>query len=268
MGKKKVTLLLIIIAIGFISILFQAGAFRRGESGIVEKTSSNLLAPVQTFFSGLGRKISSTWRSFTKVAQLEEENKKMRAEIYALREEQENYSRTRDENQNLRKLLQISTNQSGVIIAAEVIGRSTDNWFDSILVNKGYKHGVKKDMVAVSPEGLVGRVIDASPYTARVQLIFNEKSAVPAQIVSSGTLGVVYGEGKNTCAMRYIQADAEVKVGDKVITSRLGRIYPPGKMIGEVSKIYGRDNILYKAVQVKPAVQFSNLEYLLLVEKK
>jgi rod shape-determining protein MreC len=98
-------------------------------------------------------------------------------------------------------------------------------------------------------------------------LIFDEKSAIPAQVVSSGALGVVYGEGKNTCVMKYIETDAIVNTGDKVITSHLSRIYPPGKILGEVTKIYGRDNILYKAVQIKPTVEFGRLQYVLLLEQ-
>ena len=267
MKKKKTFTIIVILVVGFTAILLQLSSFKRGESNIAEKTASNVFVPLQTFLSQIGRKISGTWHSFTKVAMLEEENKKLRAEIYALREEQGKVNRTLDENRTLRKLLKISEYNKGKIIAAEVSARSPDNWFRSIKVNKGYKNGVKVDMVAITPEGLVGRVVSVSKFTSRIRLVVSEKSSVPSQVVSSGALGVVYGEGKNTCIMKYVEADAEVKVGDKIITSRLGRIYPPGKMIGEVSKIYGRDNLLYKAVQIKPAVQFNNLEYILLMGK-
>jgi len=267
-GKKKIITLIIILAIGLIAILLQLGSYRRGDANIVEKAASNITIPFQTFLSNVGRRISGTWQSFTKAATLEDQNKKLLAEIYALREEQEKYNRTLDENRKLRNLLNISRQHKGKIIAADVTARSPDNWFQSIKVNKGYKNGIKLNMVAITPEGLVGRVVAASQYTSKIRLIFNEKSAVPAQVVSSGALGVVYGEGKNTCVMKYVEADAKVEVGDKVITSRLGRIYPPGKIIGEVSKIYGRDNLLYKAVQIKPAVQFNNLEYILLIERQ
>lgn len=268
MGKKKAVILISLLIIGTVAVILQLNSFRQGSSNIIEENTANLLAPIQSFFSNAGKRISTTWQSFTKISKLEEENRKLRYEIYSLKEEQEKFNRTQDENRTLRSMLDISTRQKGRIIAAEVIARSPDNWFESIRVNKGFKQGVKLDMAAISPEGLVGRVVAVSEYTAKVRLIFNEKSAVPAQIVSTGDLGVVYGEEKNTCVMRYIHADAQVNVGDKVITSRLGRVFPPGKIIGEVSKIYGRDNIMYKAVQVKPTVQFGNLEYVLLVERQ
>ncbi|MCD4785526.1 MAG: rod shape-determining protein MreC [Candidatus Eremiobacteraeota bacterium] len=268
MGKKKVIAILIILAISIVAILIQWDTYQKGEANKVEKASSTVFVPLQSFFTGVGKSISGTWRSFTKIATLEEGNKKLQTEIYALREEQEKYNRAIDENKTLRKLLDISRHQKGKVIAAEVIARNPDNWFQSIKLNKGFKHGVKKNMVAISAEGLVGRVVSVSKYTSKVRLIFNEKSAVPSQVVSSGALGVVYGEGRNTCRMKYIEADAEVKVGDKIITSRLSRIYPPGKIIGEVSRIYGVENILYKSVQIKAAVHFNNLEYVLLVEKK
>lgn len=268
MDSKKILTLGIIIFVSFALIFIQLNSFREGKTNTVEKTVASAIRPFQIFFSGAGRWISGTWRSITKVTQLERKVKAIQAELDALKVEREIYNRTREENKRLRKLLNLSRVEQGKVIAAEVIARDPDNWFQTIKVNKGYKHGVSKNMAAITPEGIVGRVVDASPYTARIRLIFNEKSAVPAQIVSSGELGVVYGEGKNTCVMKYVAAEAEVKRGDQVITSRLSRIYPPGKIIGKVTRVYGRDQVLYQAVQVKPAVEFGNLEYMLLVGKK
>ncbi|MCE1246081.1 MAG: rod shape-determining protein MreC [Firmicutes bacterium] len=267
MGKKKAWVLLGIAVLSIVIILFQSRSFRQGEAGPVSKVFSYIAQPVQTFFSNTGKNISAKWRSITHSANLEAENRKLEAEIYTLKEEQETYNRTRDENENLRKLLELSKVQQGRIIAAEVIARDPDNWFRFIKVNKGSRNQVKVNMSAITPEGIVGRVVSVSDNTARIMLIFDEKSAIPAQVVSSGALGVVYGEGKNTCIMKYIENDAQVNTGDKVITSHLSRIYPPGKIIGEVTKVYGRDNILYKAVQIKPAVEFGRLQYVLLLEQ-
>ncbi len=268
MNKKKLTTLIIILAISAIMIFVQAGAYREGRFGFLSRTSSDVLWPAQGFLSNMGRRISGFWQSLTRGAQLEEENKRLIAQIYTLREEKELYNRTREENKELRRLLEISQRHEGRVIAAGVIARDPDNWFESINLDRGYKHGVTKDMVAISSEGVVGRVISASQYTSRVRLISSEKSAIPAQLISSGELGVIYGEGKNTCVMKYVNADARPNVGEQVITSRLSRIYPPGKILGTVSKIYGRDQILYQAIQVKPTVQFGNLEYVLLVGRK
>ena len=254
--------------IGFVLIVVQLDNVRNGKTEAPGRIVSDAVLPAQTFFTGLGRRITSIWKSLTKVTDLEEENKRLQAQLYALKEEQELFSRTREENKNLRKLLEISEVQQGRVIAAEVVARDPDNWFRSIRINKGSRSGVKKDMVAISPDGIVGRVVETSDNTSKIRLIFSERSAIPAQLVSSGELGVVYGEGKNTCVMRYINADAQVKIGEQVISSRLGRIYPPGKILGTVSKLYGRDQLLYQAVQVKPSVQFGNLEYVLLIERQ
>jgi rod shape-determining protein MreC len=268
MDSKKIFTLALIIVVSLLMIFVQFNSFRNGGSTLPERVTADALSPAQSFFSDVGRRISGLWSSLTIGSKLEEENKKLRAELYTLREEQENFNRTREENKQLRKLLDISEMQRGTVIAAQVIGRDPDNWFQSISLNKGFKNGVSKNMVAITSEGLVGRVLSVSEYTCKVRFIFSEKSAVPAQLVSTGELGVVYGEGKNTCVMRYISAEAKVNIGDQVITSNLGRIYPPGKIIGQVSKLYGRDQLLYQAVQLKPAVQIGNLEYVLLIERK
>ncbi|MFP4496938.1 MAG: rod shape-determining protein MreC [Vulcanimicrobiota bacterium] len=265
MNRKKLYILIAICVICLVAIMVEAGPVKEGKANAVEKIASNATAPVQGFLANSGRKMSGIWQSLTRSTELSDENKRLKAEIYAMKEQLEELNRTRDENKKLRKLLDISKVQKGKVITAEVIARDPDNWFQSIKVNKGYKHGVKKDMVALAPEGIVGRVVSASPYTAKIQLLFNDKSAIPAQFVSSGELGVVYGEGKNTCIMRYINAEAKVEVGDQIITSRLSNIYPSQKILGKVTKLYGRDQLLYQAVQVRPAIQFGNLEFVLLV---
>lgn len=268
MSKRKLIILFLILIISFMMIFVQLNSFKEGRTNFVQRGVSYAVWPAQVFLSNLGQRISGMWHALTKGMELEEENKRLKAEIYALKEERDLYNRTREENKTLRKLLKISQRAEGRVIAAQVIARDPDNWFQSIILNKGYKHGVTKNMVAVAAEGVVGRVISASKYTSRLRLISSEKSAVPAQLVSSGELGVIYGEGKNTCIMKYLSADEKIEPGEQVITSRLSRIYPPGKVIGKVSKKYGRDQILYQAVQVKPTVQFGNLEYVLLIGKK
>ncbi len=268
MNFRKVSVLIIIILASFVIIFLQITPFKKGEENFAERFADNIFAPVQVFFTGVGKRISSTWHSIVHIANLEREVKKLQAELYALKEERELYERTQQENKQLRKLLGISRKEKGKVIAAEVIARDPDNWFHSIKVNKGYKNGVKKGMAVLSSEGVVGKVIDASKYTAKVRLIFDQRSSIPAQILPTGELGVVYGEGKNTCVMKYIDAKAPVEVGQQVVTSKLSRIFPPGKSIGTVSKIYGRERFLYQSVQIKPSVQFSNLEYVLLVGRE
>lgn len=160
------------------------------------------------------------------MSQLEEENQKLTDEINNLKEERQLYLRTREENKKLKKLLNITEKETGNILAAEVIARNPDNWFKSITINKGYENGVHKNMIAFTSEGLVGRVMSSSKYKARIRLVLNEKSAVPAQLVRTGEMGVVYGEGKGTCIIKYINSDADLKVGDLIMTSRMSRIYP------------------------------------------
>jgi rod shape-determining protein MreC len=268
MDPKKINILIAITVISFVMVFVQVNSFKRGDTNPVQQLTADTLMPAQGFLANLGRRFSGIWQSFTRASRLEEENKRLLAEIYALREESDLFNRTREENKNLRKLLDIAQLEEGRVIAAQVIGRDPDNWFQSVNLDKGYKQGVRKNMVAISSEGVVGRVISVSRFTSRMRLISSEKSAIPAQLVSTGELGVVYGEGKNICVMKYVNAEAKVEVGEQVITSRLSQVYPPGKTIGKVSKIYGRDQILYQAVQVKPSVQFGNLEYVLLIGRK
>jgi rod shape-determining protein MreC len=267
MNSKKFTILIIIILSGIVLIGLQANHPENITPNIAENTLAGFFLPVQQKFSAAGRKISRTWRSLANLSHLEEENQRLREEISAMREQQEIFKRTTGENRKLRQILDITREQEGKVVVAEVIARSPDNWFQTIKVNKGKFDGVTTNMVAVSPEGIVGRVVSTADQVSYIRLIFNEKSAIPARIVSSGEMGVVYGEGKNTCLMKYINADSRVNIGDQVITSSLGKIYPPDKIIGQVSKVYGREKVMYQTVQIKPAVQVNRLEFVLLMER-
>jgi rod shape-determining protein MreC len=267
MNSKKTITLIIIIASSLILTGLQVNRFENGSPNAAENVLANLLEPVQQKFSAAGRKISRTWQSLTKLALLEEENQRLREEISAMKERQEVFQITDEENRQLRQILDIPKEEEGKFIVAEVIARAPDNWFQTIKINKGKRHGVTNNMVAISPEGLVGRVVSTGEQVSHIRLIFNEKSAVPARIISSGEMGVVYGEGKNTCIMKYINADSPVNIGDKVVTSNMSRIYPPNKIIGQVSRIYGREQVMYQTVQIKPAVQVSRLEFVLLMER-
>ena len=114
----------------------------------------------------------------------------------------------------------------------------------------------------------MGRVIAASSYTSKISLLCDNEFSCPGRIVESGALGIIYGEGENTCMMRYIDSEAKVKLGDTVVTSELGRIFPPNQKIGIVTRIYGPDEVLFKAVQIKPSVDFSSIQFVILAERE
>ena len=133
-----------------------------------------------------------------------------------------------------------------------------------IVINRGSEQGITKDMPVVTPQGLVGNVIQVFGNTAKVQLILDPRSAVGSlvQRTESRTAAIVEGSGTTPLSPRMVNLarDADIIKGDKVITSGWGGIYPKGLVVGEVTAVVNEEGGLLKYAVLKPAVDFDRLE--------
>lgn len=172
----------------------------------------------------------------------------------------------RAQNQRLRGLLGFSQNSGPRILVAEVVGKETGRLGAVILINQGSATGVSEGWIAFSPEGLVGKVSKVKERFSRVQLITNYNSPVSVRIERSGVEAVVEWKPSlpSKLALRFIQPGADVSVGDVVVSSGLGGVYPAGLKVGTVSKVQIRKEQEEPFVEVRPSVDFSRLVEVLL----
>jgi rod shape-determining protein MreC len=176
----------------------------------------------------------------------------------------------RQENARLRELLglkrDLEASGSGPVLAAAVIGRNPDAWFDALVLGKGAAGGVRPGMVAVTPEGLVGRVVSATAGTATVVLVTNPDSAVGAMVETTRAAGVASGMlGSDRLTMRFFAPDPQVRAGDTVVTSGLGGVYPKGLRLGTVESVHACQFGLVVCADVRPAAPVDRLEDVLLL---
>ena len=167
------------------------------------------------------------------------------------------------ENQRLRKLLNFSLPLTTHTIGARVIGEDVTPWKKVVLLDKGSRHNLKQDMVVVVPEGLVGRIVEVEPYTARAILLPDPDSRVSALTATSRAQGIIAGIGIDKLQMKYLALDAEISVGEDVTTSGIGSIFPKGIQIGQIESIERDSDGLHLLALVKPSVPFSKLEEVL-----
>jgi len=120
-------------------------------------------------------------------------------------------------------------------------------------------------MPVIKGNALVGQVVVVSPNTSRVLLIIDHSSGVDSLIQSSRVRGVVEGLGRDVCELRYVPREEEVAIGDRIITSGVDGVYPKGLMVGLVSDVDKGAGSLFWSVKVKPAVNFSRLETVLII---
>ena len=167
------------------------------------------------------------------------------------------------ENQRLKKLLNFSMPLAAHTIGTRVIGEDVTPWKKVFLLDKGSRNNLTKDMAVVVPEGLVGRILEVEPYTAHAILLPDPDSRVSALTATSRAQGIIAGTGTDMLQMKYLALDAEVEVGEDVMTSGIGSIFPKGLEIGKIESIERDSDGLHLLALVKPSVPFSKLEEVL-----
>ena len=136
--------------------------------------------------------------------------------------------------------------------------------FRTVTIDKGSLQKLKADMAVIAPAGVVGRVVVTSPGAAKVQLLIDRNAAAGALDERSRAQGVVVGTGDSLLRMDYVSEVADIVIGDSIVTSGIDGIYPKGFVIGRV-EVVDKSGGAYKQVLVRPAVDFTSLEDVLVV---
>ena len=170
------------------------------------------------------------------------------------------------ENKRLLGLLALKSGIQRRSVAATIIGRDPNNWASVVFIDKGKNNGIVKDMAVVESHGLVGRVREVGKTLSKVLLINDVDSKVAGLTQRTREQGLLIGTPEGKCKLIYLSLEADVKLGDAVITSGSGSIYPKGMLIGEVVAVAKERGRLYKYAIVKPYAELSKLEEVLCIK--
>lgn len=202
-----------------------------------------------------------------------QENKSLKQKIDTIHELEVQLSELKRDNQKMKETLKLQdTLNDYTLVNATVIARNPDTWRDVITINKGSNDGIQPQMSVMSDNGLVGKVMDVNPTSARVALLSNADNTlvrVAAMIQNEkepiyGTI-TGYDDKTNMLVMSQIQATQDIKVGDKVVTSGLGGISPNSLYIGTVEEVAMDRFGLYKEVKIRPAADTNDVRYVTVV---
>jgi rod shape-determining protein MreC len=232
----------------------------------VKNTVREFLSPMQEAASGFVRSVREGFSSVRGLGGLVSENQRMTAEVARLQSEVRDLKALERENEQLRHALNFASRAQRDLIPAEVIARSRDGWWQTLRLNKGAAAGVAADQPVISIDGLVGKVASVSGRTADVLLLSDPTCRVAAQLLRTGTFGVVAGrgpswEGQVICRMDFINKNTQILPGDEVVTSGLGGIFPKGLLIGYVDKVYTDRSGLYQYADVISKAELGTLQY-------
>jgi rod shape-determining protein MreC len=141
------------------------------------------------------------------------------------------------QNRSLQSLLSLPTLPNRKRIAAPVLSRSADNWWQQLVLGKGSADGITINSVVVAPGGLVGRVMSVTPKTCRILLVTDPNSEIGITITRSRKVGTIRGRSSRYGVLNFFEKTPDIKMNDAVVTSTLSSLFPPGITIGRVTKL-------------------------------
>lgn len=250
------------------SVLLLTFYLREGEGGPIHAVRSgvtSITAPVRMVgsvvaapFNAVGNAFSNLTASQESLSELREENKRLTAEVASLNEAQKTAER-------LEGLLGLQSTYNLESTAARIIGSSSDAWSQTVTIDKGSIDGMAVGMAVCNSGGVIGQVIEVSAGTSTVRLLTDENSGVAAMVQSSRAQGVLQGQPDGSLRLDYVTADFEVAVGDIVITSGLGGVFPKGLPLGTVSSVSRASNATYYTIVVRAQSLAENNEEVLVI---
>jgi rod shape-determining protein MreC len=239
-----------------------------------KQMGQSLFSLVQMGFHGVGTWFSDTWNSIGELKKLREELEQARIKLLEYERVSRSLTELRRENAQLKDQLGFSRALPYKQIPAQVIARDPGNEFSTLILNKGSRQGVRRDMPVIAfqggLQGLVGKVVLVGLTTATIKPITDPSSHVAARLQNSRYDGLVSGGqlGSRALVMRYVNklATNEIQYGELVISSGLGGLFPQGIHIGRVREMRARAYEASLMLEVEPIVDFSRLEYVFVLD--
>ena len=238
----------------------------RGHMARVSDALAFVTTPVQSGLARVNRNTVGLWSIYRDWKNVRAENHRLRDETQQLRVEALRVSETVEENRRLRRLLALKESMPLTTLSGEIIAREWGGWVRSLTVNRGREDRVVRLTAVIGPDGLIGRVVDVRRGASVVQVLTDPTSTVGAHAVRTRTQGIVEGEPRGTMRFKYMARDGSgIQVGDLVVTSGAGGLFPRGIPVGRVRAIDDRGSALFHYAQLTPSVDFARIDEVLLI---
>ncbi len=250
------------LAVVLLVVLNLPGALSLGVKNLVRES----LAPMQETLARSGRAWREGVATVRGLGGAVADQQRLAGEVARLQAELRDVRALQDENTRLRAALGFSVRAGRDLVPGEVIARNRDGWWQTLRVNRGWTGGFATNRAVVSSDGLVGRVQSASENTSDILLLSDPTCRVAAQILRSGSHGIVSGrgpswEGQVVCRMEFINKDAPIVPGDEVVTSGLGGVFPAGLLIGYVERVRTDRSGLFQYAEVLSKADLGRVAY-------
>ncbi len=261
--KKHVVILIFLLCISFTLITLSIRSRDKLEK--IEKTILFLVSPIleiSTVPKEWGKKI---WGDYLDLQDRRKENIKLSKELFKLQEIQKSFWELKSEIARLHQLLKIKKRKEYRYHFVKVIGKEKNVLLKTVIIDKGSTDKIKKNMLVVNSQGLVGRIIHSNPFTSRVLLITDPRSPVHVKVQRTRAQGVFSMISVEEGIVKFVSKDLDVLPGDLLISTGLGGVFPEGERVAYVLRV--KKDSLFKKIEAKPSVDFTKLEELLIMEE-
>ena len=261
--RRSTAGLFIAVMLGHI-LLISAQVTSRAGVPLLEAVTFGAFSEMQRAAAGITGGLHDAWSGYINLRGVREENQQLKRQLGDLQVQFQQERAKAEQTRQLERLLGLQHTIQLDSIPAGVIGAGPSPDFRTVTIDRGASAGVADNMAVIAPAGVVGRIVTPTAHAAKVQLLIDRNAAAGALVERSRAQGVVLGAGEDVLRMDYVAGTSDVKVGDTIVTSGIDGIYPKGFVIGKVETVNSGHGI-YKTIRVRPAVNFNQLEEVLVV---
>lgn len=257
--------LVLLAGVILLQVLLLAVQIKRDSQGRLIRTwTVGAVSPFERAGSYVFGSFRDTWRNYFALRGTKKDNDDLRRENDALKLRIAQLEGKAAEADRLATLLHFRQSQADVpMVAARVIAGGPSMASFTIELDRGEKDGIRKNMGVITPDGVVGKIIDTFPNTSQVLLLTDNQSGVGAKLADSGIQSPVGGLGEPLLAMKYFPNDDDVSVGARVVTSGTDRIFPRDLPVGTITEVKAGNP--FKQIRIRPAANLEKLEEVLVL---
>ena len=217
-------------------------------------------APIERIVSAPIDGLRALFTDYVDLLGVRSDNRRLRRRIAEIESENLQFREALVSSGHLSRVASMRDEVEIPMLPAEVVGLDVAPWFRSVLIDRGTQHGVEPGHPVITHEGVVGVVTATSGHAAKTMLLLDRQSAVDALVQRSRARGVLRGVGRARLEFEFVVRSADVVVGDEVVTSGLGGVFPKGLRLGRVAELRDAGGRLTRIAVIEPAVDLGRLE--------
>jgi len=258
----------LVIAVTLVSVfaLLSLSLKRAPVARSLEGVLVSATAPVMKTWKTLGDSLGSVWRGYFNLVGVARENAELKRRLQEFDQKEVRYQEALLLARRLEALLDLKKQVALPVTGGRVVAYDPSQWSRCVIVDMGKNEGVTVGLPVLGRGGIVGRVVETYPHFAKVMLIVDRHHGADAMVQRTRVRGILQGKGGNRCSLEYVPKNTDVEVGDLVLASGLGGIYPAGQVFGRITRVDKQAAGAFQEIMVAPAVDLSALEEVLIVK--